>query len=153
MNEPPTWTSLEKNIRIKAQPADGIWQTALDYVQGPLLLKIVANGTWTYSSKFAGACSPNGDVLSPLDNKGCIYEKAPVGALIGRIGGSIASKEPEGVFVVGSFCVRKLDAASVGPLFLTINDKWNGFGDNEGEITVEIEFASSPAEPATASSG
>ena len=152
MNEPPEWTSLQKDIRIKAQPADSIWQKAYDYVEGPLLLKIVASGTWTYSSKFAGTCTSNGDVLSPLDNKGCIYEKAPVGALIGRIGGSIATKEPDGVFVVGSYCVHKLDATNAGPLFLTINDKWNGFGDNDGEITVEIEFAKSPAESGPASS-
>jgi hypothetical protein len=140
MDAPP-WTPLADGIVIKAKPEDGVWQKAFDYVQGPVVLRITATGTWGYSKFVTNRCTANGDLLSPLDTKGCVHEKAPVGALIGRIGGSIATKEPDGVFVVGSIYVRKLDQNTAGPLFLTINDKWNGFGDNDGELVVKIESA------------
>jgi len=133
----PTWME-PTSVNIRAHPDDGVWQQALPYVEGPALLKIEAVGQWNYSTQFARPCSANGDLLSPLDPKRCIHEKSPVGALIGRIGGSIADKDATAIFVVGSLCVRKLEMESTGPLFLTINDMWNGFGDNSGELTVNI---------------
>jgi hypothetical protein len=137
----PNWTELTGIPPIKANPGSGIcWTKAYDHVQGPALLKIVATGEWYYSTKFNLACSANGDLMSPLNPTRCIYEKSPVGALIGKIAGSVADKDSSSVFVVGSECVRKLDQER-GPLFLTINDMWTGFGDNYGELNVQIFLA------------
>jgi hypothetical protein len=135
----PTWTELT-TTSIKAQPDDGIWQQG-PYVKGPALLKIEANGQWNYSTRFGRLCSANGDLLSLLDPKRCIHDKSPVGALIGRIGGSIADRDPTYIFLIGSVCLRKLDKDTEGPLFLTINDMWTGFADNSGALTVKIYFA------------
>lgn len=135
----PNWTE-PINVVIKARPDDGVWQLACPYVESPVLLKIEAQGKWNYSPQFARPCSPNGDLLSPFDPKRCIHDKSPVGALIGRIGGSIADKDATFAFTVGSFFVRKLEKGA-GPLFLAMNDLWNGFGDNENEIGVKIYFS------------
>jgi hypothetical protein len=140
----PSWTELSE-ATIKARPEDGVWQQALPYVEGPGLLKIEATGQWVYAAQFARPCSANGDLLSPLDPKRCIHEKSPVGALIGRIGGSIADKDTAAIFVVGTLCVRKLEKDTAGPLFFAINDMWNGFGDNSGELKIKIHFYLPPA--------
>jgi len=100
-------------------------------------LKIVAEGEWAYSTNFANPCSANGDLNAVIDSKKCIHEKSPVGALIGKIGGSAADKDVT-VFTVGEFCVHKIEDQTAGPLFLTINDTWNGFEDNAGELTVIV---------------
>lgn len=142
----PRWVPLG-TITVKAKPENAIWQLAHEFVQGPGLLKVVARGGWKYSN-LAKECSANGDLDSPLDNRGAVYEKAPLGALIGRIGGSIA--DSDGAFVVGTLCVHKLDKDAAGPFFLAINDKRNGFEDNDGELTVEISHAKDPALPTPA---
>jgi hypothetical protein len=142
----PTWTNLT-SVTIQARPTDGVWQQAFAHVEGPALLKIEASGQWVYSNLFGNPCSANGDLSSPLDPKRCIHDKSPVGALIGRIGGSIADKDPTSIFVVGSLCVHKLEKEA-GPLYLTINDMWNGLGDNSGELTVKIYFSFAAAAPA-----
>ena len=46
--------------------------------------------------------------------------------------------------MVGHYCVLELDAAAKGPLFLTINDLPTGFGDNSGELTVDVTFTPRP---------
>lgn len=134
----PNWTQIAK-FDVSAKPVDGaVWQCACPYVEGPGLLKIEAKGGWKYST--TEPCPPNGDLGSALDPKNCIHEKSAVGALIGRIGGSVADKDPISVFSVGALCVRKLDK-EVGPLLLAINDSWTGFDDNEGTLEVVVFFA------------
>jgi hypothetical protein len=136
----PDWIELANDIPISAKPKDCIWQCAYSYIEGPGLLKIEATGTWKYLNTAPQPCSPNGDLESPLDGQNNLHGKSPLGALIGRIGGSIADRDTTSVFAVGSFCVRKLDKEA-GPLFLTINDAWNGFDDNEGTLTIKLSFA------------
>jgi hypothetical protein len=142
----PKWMPLTVNNPIKAKPDSGVWQQACSYfLQGPALIKIEATGQWNYSRDFVpNPCSADGDVFSPFDSKRCIHENSPVGALIGRIGGSIADKDATSVFCVGSVCVRKLDKDTKGPLFLTINDMRTGFDDNSGDLTVNILYAELP---------
>jgi len=136
----PNWTKIAE-LQVSAQPSDGgIWQCACQYVQGPALLKIEAGGEWSYSTALTKGCSPNGDLGSALEPKNCVHEKSPVGALIGRIGGGISDKDATSVFSVGTLCIRKL-TTEVGPLFLAINDMWNGFGDNNGSLTVTVSLA------------
>lgn len=139
----PKWTELG-SVKVSAKPESSIWQLAWAFVRGPALLKMEAIGQWEYS-KFAKSCSANGDLDSPLDNKSSVHEKAALGALIGRVGGSIA--DSDGIFIVGAVCVHKLGEDDAGPLFLAINDKRNGFEDNSGELDVKISWAKDPAAP------
>ncbi len=139
MTQELNWTALETGLSVKAKP-EGFW-TKGPLISGPTILKIEASGTWSYSTKFAKACTADGDLLSSFDLKKCIWDKSPVGSLLGRIGGSSADKDPSSVFVVGSSCIRSIDAQTRGLLFLTINDMWVGFDDNIGELTVNVFFA------------
>jgi hypothetical protein len=139
MDEELKWTELQKGLVVKAKP-DGLW-TKGPLIVGPTILKIEAKGTWRYSATFAEPCTADGDLTSPFDLKKCVWDKSPVGSLIGRIGGSSADKDPTYVFAVGTSCIRAIDQNTKGLLFLTINDMWVGFGDNSGELTVNVYFA------------
>jgi hypothetical protein len=143
----PNWISLKTGHKVSAaRNKDGnVWQVALPFLQNPGFFKIVASGEWSYSSKFGLKCSANGDLLAPFDPKRCVHENSPIGCLIGRIGGSVAARTSEGIFTVGSYCVRKLEVETQGPLFLAINDLWTGFDDNSDELTVNIFFGSLPS--------
>ncbi len=143
----PSWNKVSEK-KIKAQPEKGIWQLAYDYIEGPALLKIEATGEWNYSVNYAGTCSANGELASVIDPKRCIHESSPVGALIAKIGGSTADRTAS-VFTVGELCVRKVDNDTSGPLFLTINDVWDGLGDNEGELTVTISIGKQGQAPSS----
>ncbi|HET7436907.1 MAG TPA: hypothetical protein VFN10_19520 [Thermoanaerobaculia bacterium] len=112
------WIKVGETVEIPAKPA-AIWTKVLDYVPLNTVLKLEATEKWEYADGVK--CGPDGAVanklkLDPLSNV------APIGALIGRIGGSTATipkGDESGIFAVGSFAVVSVPAA--GPLFLTIN--------------------------------
>lgn len=92
------------------------------------LLRIQATGTW---APFAGlpSCGPDGLAGFNYPDSSLIVADCPVGALIGRIGGSSATVKAVGdappgqtkAFAVGSYCVVKLPEGVVGPLFIGFN--------------------------------
>lgn len=136
MTQPP-WQALEliKN-KVPAKP-DGLWTIVYWYLEGPMKLKLQATGQWEYSP--AKKCSPDGGRSAGLLQDSLVLS-APVGALIGKIGGSTADKpDPtkQLVFTVGSTCVILLDDKTKGALFLTMNDQVSRFDDHSGEISVE----------------
>jgi hypothetical protein len=143
------WRPLLANFDVPAKPA-GVWTKVLDYVGPSRKLRFIASGTWCWqdpsslpnhdapgSSETRRECGPDGD-LSATPSKGCLTQEAPVGALIGKIGGSTATVQNMGAFVVGAFCVYDVSDAMKGPLFLTINDMPAGMSDNNGKIVVSI---------------
>jgi hypothetical protein len=92
---------------------------------------------WRYASE--GVSGPDGDYASNINIASLITEKAPVGALIGKIGGSTSGKDDGAlIFCVGSFCVFRLSDSQEGALFLTINDSPKGFRDNDGQMLVNV---------------
>jgi hypothetical protein len=131
---------------ILAKP-NGLWTRAYDYVSGPkklsLEVKPKADGTlqtWKYST--LRECSANGDLGSSIGADRCLLKTAPVGALIGKIGGSTAGATDGTItFIVGQFCVVEFDEKVKGPLFLTINDEPSGFADNDGQLSVTLSEA------------
>jgi hypothetical protein len=146
MPPPPTWTQLA-SVKVSAR-SPAIWQKAIEWVSGPLLLKFEATGTWQFCGASGTECSPDGDLSFPIALNRCISDKAPIGSLIGRIGGSTSQKDdPESVFPIGTFCIYLLSNTKMGPVFLTINDIWTGFGDNNDEVEVTISWAPVPAVP------
>ena len=115
--EQKEWDDI-KTIDVPSAP-NAIWTLALDYVPANTVLRLTATGTWHYAPN--ATCGPDGD-RNPQVTRAAMTGIAPIGAVIGRIGGSMASvpkADDTGVFAVGSFAV--ITAQSAGPLFLTIN--------------------------------
>jgi hypothetical protein len=136
----PSW-QLIKTMEVPAKP-EGLWLLALEYISGPKTFKIEACGSWKYSDKIA-PCGPDGDPGSLVDKSQCLFADAPIGALLGKIGGSSASMKEAKVFPVGLFCVVELPSketenAVKGPLYFSMNDHLAGFADNDGQLTVSI---------------
>ncbi|HEX3466457.1 MAG TPA: hypothetical protein VHS78_20605 [Candidatus Elarobacter sp.] len=134
------WSSLLPPTDVEAKrpgqwPA--LWQLALDFVEGGTILKITAeDGKWKYSAD--GECGPNGDPASLIMRSKCLCAAAPVGALIGKIGGSAAAAADGTVFAAGALCVIKVPADG-GPLYFSINDEENGMDNNGGSLKVTVE--------------
>lgn len=136
---------------VPAQP-EGLWTSVCLYVDGPGLLRIKADpqGQWSYAAGTVDDCGPEGDPLAFVSRKDCLSQNAPVGALIGKIGGSSAGIGDAPVFAVGSHCVVRIPDDG-GPLFLTINDTADGMSNNGGTVKVlSVERADAPAAPPAA---
>jgi hypothetical protein len=141
MNQ-PSWRALTlRTAKVPAKP-DALWTLIHDYLRGPCKLKMTATGVWNYAS--SKECGPDGlrDSGFPADG---LNSSAPLGALIGKIGGSPADK-PDArafTFVAGSYVVFSLDEKTEGALYLTMNDQPGHFDEHSGEIEVAIEEARS----------
>jgi hypothetical protein len=136
-----TWQELAKNVQVQAKP-EGLWTPAVEYVGDKKLLKIEVRDTkahWEYAD--GKSCGPDGDTKAQFKVGTLLLENAPVGALIGKVGGSTAGSADGKVFVVGRFCIIRLDDKIEGPLFLTINDTSNGFHDNRHALAVTVSEA------------
>jgi hypothetical protein len=138
------WVVLREGVNVKARP-DGVWTLALEWVNGPAVLKFEAgNEEWFYAEADVSKARADGHLSSLLAAKNSLLPTAPVGALIGKIGGSSAGTADGTLFVVGKFCLVEIDK-SKGPVYLTINDELTGFVNNRGEITLKISSRALPA--------
>jgi hypothetical protein len=138
MTEPIWLPLILKTDKVLAKPA-ALWTLVCEYLKGPLKLKIEATGSWKYApTRF---CGPDGSRLAGIPSD-ALNASAPLGALIGKIGGSPTDK-PATSFVVGSYTVIALDEKTEGALFLTMNDRIGHFEDHEQEVTVTIQQARS----------
>ncbi len=120
----PNWTHIG-DYDIPAKPAGGLWTLVHEHFEGPCRLKITVSPeqTWRFADEAEAQCGPDGNPVSHLPGSLCLNTNAPIGALVGKIGGSTADKTGVVDFVAGGFCVVVLDdATKSGPLFLTIND-------------------------------
>ena len=131
------WQQVVENGKVPARPDGGLWTFFDEIVNGPCLIKIEAEGEWHYAEEPEAKCGPDGQTASYISSSRCANPKGPVGALIGKIGGSTADTGDETSFVVGRFCVHK-HSEGTGALFLTINDVPSGYEDNQGEVTVQV---------------
>jgi hypothetical protein len=165
-----TWREVKRvDVQMNAGP---LWRLALEFVQGPRLLRIrvlnskgnpVLNADgkpemnagaadWPTWGKAGSICRPDGAPANPPRNVLLLCSQAPYGALIGKLGGSSAdnpdttpSSPPYGtkkVFAVGTYCVIAMTKDDSGPLFLTRNESLDAFKDDMGELKVLIEEAS-----------
>jgi hypothetical protein len=97
------------------------WHKVVDINRGATHLLMRATGTWSAIPGVLEPCGPNGHAGFVLPSDRVVLADAPLGALIGRIGGSAASLQPDGVFAIGTDCVIPMPADSVGPLFVSFN--------------------------------
>jgi hypothetical protein len=132
------WNGLDRQtvVTVPARPASGLWTLVRSYLSSPQIIRIGAEGSWTAASGLP-SCGPDGLPHWAFGRDALLFKKAPLGALIGKIGGSIAGVDDRDVFLVGSASVLTIDK-SAGPLFLTINDAPGFFEDNTGALTVAI---------------
>ena len=155
----PTYTPLKDSnneIRIFEVPAQGgdLWTLIDDYIAGPAKVKIEVqdpdNALWQYATDHY--CGPGGTAKNDV---GALLPTAPIGALIGKVGGSSAdcpgplvqglapvpaAGSPK-MFTVGRFAVIKLATEDSGPLFLAMNDLLSGFPQHSGKIKVTVSTA------------
>ena len=140
------WTVVKKDVQVEAKPA-GLWTLVLEWIDGPAFLKLEAGSEeWHYSESENGKCGADGHLGSLLAAKTCLLPSAPVGALIGKVGGSSAGSSDGTLFVVGKFTLVEIDKPK-GPLYLTINDELTGFANNRSSITVTVSSRPSAASP------
>jgi hypothetical protein len=129
------WSTLDSKDRVEipARPSNGIWTPARAYLSTGTILRIEASGQW---QPLPGtACGAEGLQHWAYGRDRLLTKSAPLGALIGKIGGSNVYAADTDILVIGGLCVLKLDK-SEGPLYLTINDAPDSFDDNDGFITV-----------------
>jgi hypothetical protein len=132
------WDALDKAfaVVVPAKPERGLWTPVRASVGSPLIVRISAEGEWKPVEGFP-ACTADGLRHWAFGRDQLLSKKAPLGALIGKLGGSNIGTEEE-IFLVGSDAVISIEKA-VGPLWLTINDEPGFFGDNSGALTVTLK--------------
>jgi hypothetical protein len=135
---PIDWKKLDEtsSVSVPARPATGLWTVVRSYVSTGQIIHIEARGTWRPVAEF-DSCGGDGMRHWAFAGDRLLCKKAPLGALIGKIGGSGASSDDSEIFLVGSVAVITIDKTQ-GPLYLTINDAPEFFGDNDGSLEVTI---------------
>jgi len=124
------WTKLPT---FDLAPSDIVepWKVALeDWSAATAYLKIKASGAWTAMAGLPKS-GPDGVIGQSFANDQLlVVADCPVGALIGRIGGSSATLKAAAPasdsgeskpFAIGAFTVVKLPANAVGPLYVGFN--------------------------------
>jgi hypothetical protein len=130
----PTWNTIVAQMAITAQPV-GLWTVACEYLPAGALVRVMANGNWSYSGQM-GDCGPDGHRISFISPQQCLAKDAQVGALICKVGGGTADVKGT-IFAGGSLCMFTVPDGG-GALFMTINDEIGGFDDNSGQMIVNV---------------
>lgn len=122
------WAPIAK-FNLPAGDFNAPWVAALEDFGSFTLLRLEAEGEWSAITGMR-SCGPNGLPGTTWSDDRLLLGDCPVGALIGRIGGSTASLKSAGVdlttgdskpFPVGSLAVIRIPDKAIGPLFLGFN--------------------------------
>jgi hypothetical protein len=132
------WVPLVEDESVPARPSAGLWTPVLDYVPTGTLIKIEAAGTWFYADEPEAQCGPDGNPRSFIEQASLLNTGAPVGALVGKVGGSTADRDGGHAFIVGSYCVVRIPDGQDGPLMLAINDLPAARDGNRGSLDVTV---------------
>ena len=123
------WTPVATQFALGAGPVSAPWLMTLEKFGEGNLLRIQVTGNWTPIGGLP-ECGPDGLAGLAYPDAALIVPDCPLGALIGRIGGSSATLKAAGAdnsigqgkaFAVGSYCVVKITDGMIGPLFLGFN--------------------------------
>jgi len=112
-----------------------LWLAVCHDFRGATHLRVTAGGEW--GSQAPTVWGPDGDIASLGGGATLILAGAPLGALIGKVGGSSASLGPtpppatgspppaalgqDQAFLIGGTCVFAVPAGARGPLFIGFN--------------------------------
>jgi hypothetical protein len=140
----------DKIVEVSAGPP--IWTMAEDYITGPIKLKIEVidpEAVWQFAQETS--CKAGGTIRNDATS---LFPAAPLGSLIGKLGGGTADFPPPptavgqpvplaGVqlFAVGIFAVIEVKKEASGALFLTMNDTLAGFVNHRGSLKIKISLA------------
>ena len=128
----PTWTPLP-TFRLPQGLITKPWLLVLEEPRATEAshLKIQVTGAWTPTGGSLSRCDPDGLLGAPMQTDKLAVTNCPLGAVLGKFGGSSASFVPPATdggslsegqsFVIGSFCVVAIPDKSFGPLFLSFN--------------------------------
>jgi hypothetical protein len=136
---PIDWNKLDVSnpVTVPAKPANGLWTVVRAMIIGPQIIKLEATGEWRPVATMA-PCTADGFQHWAFRRDGLLTGKAPIGALIAKVGGSNITAQDADIQVIGSVAVIALTKDVSGPLYLTINDAPGSFDDNSGELKVWI---------------
>lgn len=157
----PTWRKIVDRMTIP-QDQGTAWTRVLDYVTPGKLMKIevvidakatpAINGKWK-PADFQSECTADGDYsgtepVGKPQRADALLSNAPLGALIGRIGGSAADKSVDApvppatpnrlVFSVGRHCVFSVPTTPIGALYLSVNDNSPNTLKLSGNLVVDV---------------
>lgn len=122
------WVELGR-LEINNETINWPWKAAVETLHGLTHVQIKATGEWEPVGTQFKPFPPDGHIGLPIQSDRLILSDCPVGALIGKIGGSsanfaivasgaaAASGTP---FPIGAHCVATTDG-SIGPLFIGFN--------------------------------
>jgi len=132
------WTPLAE-YKAESGPVSAPWLPVCDDFRGKTYLKVVSKGRWILPSAAGIDCNADGGV-TPAAPASPLIAAAPLGALIGKVGGSTASFVAPSIpapalpgapmptppfldqaFVLGAQCVFAVPAGAVGPLLFGFN--------------------------------
>lgn len=136
---PIDWLTLDKTnpVSVPAKPERGLWTPVRTLVNALQIIRFEAAGEWCPVPGMK-ACSADGFRRWPFGRGGLLTSKAPIGALIAKVGGSNIAGEEGDIIIIGSMAVITIGEKVSGPLYLTINDASDSFDDNSGELKVTI---------------
>jgi hypothetical protein len=151
-----SWTELpypdsKDEFKLQNENAPTPWIRVCESWTSPSVthLQITAQGKWTQEQ--IGECQPDGLQKLPFPTDKLPVTDCPVGALIGKFGGSSSSLGPasalpgtpaasplgEGkAFAIGSYCLVAIPANSLGPLFISFNVPLNSSPVHINELTI-----------------
>lgn len=125
----PTWNDIALDrAEISNEGVVALWIPMLHAVPEGLL-RIKASGSWAAVGGTLPECTPEGLASLAVDDARKIVADCPVGALLGKFGGSSASQKKvdataalaeEQPFVIGSHCVVQAPKTN-GPFFVGFN--------------------------------
>lgn len=117
-----------------------VWIKVIDHLSAGKLLKLSAEGEWSFLSGLDMKCKPDGFLGFPLPYDKLLVPSAPLGALIGKIGGSTADQKDGTVFAIGSFAVVAVPEKS-GPLYIGVNAAQGAPISRLDKLSIEILIA------------
>jgi hypothetical protein len=151
-----TWNMLPASpFALKEKEITSPWIQVVDALRDYTHLRIKADGWWRQMAGGISCCDADGLPSLVLQSDRLAVTDCPVGALIGKLGGSSASlsvppvanpagggSAPAGLaegkaFAIGSYCVVALPQNFIGPLFVSFNGLLRPVRIDVLNITVE----------------
>jgi hypothetical protein len=150
-----SYPDAKKQFRLVNEDAPTPWIRVCEAwtSTGVKHLQITAEGRWKQEQILE--CQPDGLQKQPFPTDKLPVVDCPVGALIGKFGGSSSSLGPasalpgtppsplpEGkAFAIGSYCLVAVPANSLGPLFVSFNLPLNSSPVHIDELTITVKGA------------
>ncbi len=148
-----TWKPVSTTFEQLPYTLDANWIKVADSISGANKLKFCAIGEWNITNTVYPDSGPDGAPGVAVPDNELILPGAPLGALLGKIGGSSAfqsiPKRENGTeiaipaenepFAIGTFCVLNIPNGLAGPLFIGINTRFRPVQITNFELTVDGE--------------